>query len=70
MESLGVANSRQMGHLKTELGTVSEREREWRDGCGQLEKKVEQLAKENDSLRAQHLTQVNHQGQVLLYIYS
>ena len=61
---MGMANSQQMGHLKMELGSVSEREREWRDGCGQLEKRVEQLARENDSLRAQHLAQVSHCGKL------
>lgn len=55
-----MANSREMGHLKMELGSVRDREREWRDGCGQLERRVEQLTRENDTLRAQHLAQVSY----------
>ena len=53
-----MANSREMGHLKTELGSISVKEREWQERCGQLERKVEQLTSENDSLREHHLSQV------------
>ena len=53
-----MANSMEMGHLKTELGSVSVKERAWQERCGQLENKVEQLTSENDTLREHHLTQV------------
>ena len=55
---MGVANSREMGHLKTEFGSVCVREKEWRESCEQLERKVEQLTSENDTLREHHLSQV------------
>ncbi len=58
VESMGVANSRELGDLKSELGSVGVREREWEERCGQLRKQVEQLQRENDALREQHLTQV------------
>lgn len=53
-----MANSREVGHLKTELGSVCTREKEWRNNCEELERRVEQLASENDALREHHLTQV------------
>ena len=56
---MGVANSRELGHLKSELGSVGIREREWEERCGELKGQVEQLQRENDSLREQHLTQVS-----------
>jgi predicted nucleic acid-binding Zn-ribbon protein len=58
VESMGVANSRELGDLKSELGSVGVREREWGERCDQLRKQVEQLQRENDALRKQHLTQV------------
>ena len=58
VESMGVANSRELGHLKSELGSVGVREREWEERCSQLRKQAEQLQRENDTLREQHLTQV------------
>ena len=55
---MGVANSRELGHLKSELGSVGVREREWEERCGQMRKQVEQLQRENDILREQHRSQV------------
>lgn len=56
---MGVANSRELGHLKSELGSVGVRGREWEERCGQLKDQVERLQRENDTLREQHLTQVH-----------
>ena len=55
---MGMANSRELGHLKSELGSVGVREREWEERCGQMRKQVEQLQRENDTLREQHRSQV------------
>ena len=55
---MGMANSRELGHLKSELGSVGVREREWEERCGQLKEQVERLQRDNDTLREQHLTQV------------
>ena len=55
---MGVANSHELGHLKSELGSVGVREREWEERCGQMRKQVEQLQRENDTLREQHRSQV------------
>lgn len=55
---MGMANSRELGHLKSELGSVGVRERGWEERCGQLREQVERLQRENDTLREQHLKQV------------
>ena len=53
-----MSNSQEMGHLKSELGSVCQRESEWRRRCEEMERKMEQLSSENDTLREHHLTQV------------
>ena len=55
---MGVTKRQEVDVLKMELETVRQREHVSREMRTELEGRVEQLAKENDSLREQHLNHV------------